>query len=281
MRYILLATCALGACSIQPADQNQAVNETALTENIVAETPANPPPLQPIPDKAANGASTVPIAPAIDETAQGAADVVQRYYALIGEKKYAEAWALWEGVGKAPGMSAQAFAASFAKYAAYNAQVGAPGAIDAGAGQRFVTVPVQINGKLKTGALVAMAGSVTLHRTVVDGASEEQKSWRLRAADIKPRPDPGPITTPPPLDNRSSARYKCIDGSRLSAAFDPDSGKVTITRAGKTLVLKQERVASGIRYAAGGTSFAGKGESMTFTRPGLPPLPCSPIRRSG
>lgn len=278
MRYILLAACALGACTIQPADQNQ-TNEITPTENVVAEVPANPPLRQPIPDNAADGVATTPPAPAIDETAQGAADVVQRYYALIGEKKYAEAWALWENVGKASGMSAQAFAASFDKYAAYNAQVGQPGAIDAGAGQRFVTVPVQINGKLKTGALVSMTGSVTLHRTGVDGASEEQKSWRIRTADIKPRPDPAPTTTPPPLDNRSTARYKCIDGSRMTAAFDPDNGKVTITRAGKTLVLRQERVASGIRYAAGGVSFAGKGESMTFSQPNLPPLPCSPIRR--
>ncbi|RYE03305.1 MAG: hypothetical protein EOP61_05265, partial [Sphingomonadales bacterium] len=142
MRVILLAACALGACTIQPADQNQA-NETTV-ENVVADAVPNPPPLQPIPDNAANAASTAPAAPAIDETAQGAANVVQRYYALIGEKKYADAWALWEGVGKASGMSAQAFAASFDKYAAYNAQVGSPGAVDAGAGQRFVTVPVQI-----------------------------------------------------------------------------------------------------------------------------------------
>jgi membrane-bound inhibitor of C-type lysozyme len=170
------------------------------------------------------------------------------------------------------------FAASFDKYAAYNAQVGAPGAVDAGAGQRFVPVPVQINAKLKTGALVSMTGSVTLHRTVVDGASQEQKSWRIRTADIRPRP--APAATPlPPLDNRSTARYKCIDGSRLTAAFDPDNARVTITRAGKPLVLKQERVVSGIRYVGGGVSFAGKGESMTFSRPGLPPLPCSPIRR--
>lgn len=277
MRFILLATCALGACTIQPADQNQS-NETVV-ENVVADAVPNPPPLQPLPDNAANNGSTEVPAAVIDETAKGAADVVQRYYALIGEKKYAEAWALWEGVGQASGMTAQAFAASFDKYAAYNAQVGTPGAIDSGAGQRFVTVPVQINGKLKTGTLVAMSGSVILHRTVVDGAGVEQKSWRIRSADIKPRPDPGPTTTPPPLDNRSTARYKCIDGSRMTAAFDPDNGKVTITRAGKTIVLKQERVASGIRYAAGGTSFAGKGESMTFTQPGLPPLPCSPIRR--
>ncbi|RYY23915.1 MAG: hypothetical protein EOP62_18685 [Sphingomonadales bacterium] len=279
MRPILLAACALGACTIQPADQNAAINETVLTENVVAEAPVTPPSLQPVPDNATNSISTQPTAPAIDETAKGAADVVQLYYARIGEKKYTDAWALWEGVGKASGMTAQAFAASFDKYAGYNAQVGTPGAIDAGAGQRFVTVPVQINGKLKTGALVNMVGSMTLHRTIVDGASEEAKSWRIRTADIKPRPDPGPTTTPPPLDTRSTARYKCIDGSRMNAAFDPDNGKVTITRAGKTSVLKQERVASGIRYAAGGTSFAGKGESMTFTQPGLPPLPCSPLRR--
>jgi hypothetical protein len=276
MRLILLATCALGACSIQPADQN-AVSETVPTDNIVATAIPNPPPIAPI-EAPANS-----VAPAIetpvDETAQGAADVVQSYYALIGERKYADAWALWENVGKASGMTAQAFAASFDKYAAYNAQVGAPGAVDAGAGQRFVTVPVQINGKLKTGGLVSMTGSVTLHRTGVDGANQEQKSWRIRTADIKPRPDPGATATPPPLDNRSTARYKCIDGSRLTAAFDPDNGKVTITRAGKTQVLKQERVASGIRYATGGIAFAGKGESMTYSQPGLPPLPCSPIRR--
>lgn len=275
MRPILLAACALGACTIQPADQNQ-VNETVLADNVVAETPANPPPLQPIPVNTIDN-SAAPL-PALDETAQGAADVVQSYYALIGERKYAEAWALWENVGQASGMTAQAFAASFDKYAAYNAQVGAPGAVDSGAGQRFVTVPVQINGKLKTGALVGMTGSVTLHRTVIDGASQEQKSWRIRTADIKPRPG-DTAATPPPLDNRSTARYKCIDGSRLTAAFDPDNRKVTITRAGKTLALKQEQVASGIRYAGGGVSFAGKGESMTYSQPGLPPLPCSPIRR--
>ena len=279
MRPILFAACTLSACSIQPADQEPA-NQVA-TENVVTAPQPITPYEGPVPvmatENAAIPASEMPII--VDETAQGAADVVQTYYALIEARKYAEAWALWENVGKASGMTAQAFAASFDKYAAYNAQIGAPGAVDAGAGQRFVTVPVQINGKLKTGGLVSMTGSLTLHRTAVDGATVEQKSWRIRTADIKPRPDPGPTTTPPPLDNRSTARYKCIDGSRLTATFDPDNAKVTITRAGKTLTLRQERVASGIRYAANGVSFAGKGESMTFAQPNLPPLPCSPIRR--
>lgn len=279
MRPILLAACALGACSIQPADQEVAAN---ATDNMVAEAPAATLPLEP--QIAANsvGNATAPIleapAPVVDETAQGAANVVQRYYALIGEKKYGEAWALWENVGQASGMTAKAFAASFDKYGQYDAQVGTPGAVDAGAGQRFVTVPVQIIGKLKTGALVNMAGSVTLHRAAVDGATLEQKSWRIRTADIKPRPDAA-ATPLPAVDNRSRLTYKCIDGSRIAARFDPDNMRVTLVRGGKTLVLKQEQMASGIRYAAGTTSFAGKGDTMTFSAPNQPPLPCSPLRR--
>lgn len=283
MRPILLAACALGACSIQPADEDVAANAAA---NAVTAAPATSLPIEPpLPGNTVSNA-TAPViatpipapAPVIDETAQGAANVVQRYYALIADKKYAEAWALWENVGQASGLSAQAFAASFDKYSQYSAQVGAPGAIDSGAGQRYVTVPVQIIGKLKTGALVNMAGSVTLHRAAVDGASLEQKSWRIRTADIKPRPDAA-ATPLPAVDNRSRLTYKCIDGSRIAARFDPDNMRVTLVRGGRTLMLRQERMASGIRYAAGGTSFAGKGDNMTFSQPNQPPLPCSPLRR--
>lgn len=129
-------------------------------------------------------------APFTADSAQGAANVVQTYYALLGEGKYAAAWALWGEGGKASGMSAAAFAESFAKYSEYHANVGAPGAIDAGAGQRHVTVPVQVYGRLKRGATpVYMIGTVTLHRVGdIDGASAAQKSWHLQSADIKPRP---------------------------------------------------------------------------------------------
>lgn len=285
MRPVLLATLALGACTFGPADQNQAANETIATNKVATEAPAAlpsqaPVPIEPAAQATGNATNPVTETPAIDETAQDAADVVQRYYALIGVKKYAQAWALWENVGKASGMSAQAFAASFDKYSAYNAQIGAPGAIDAGAGQRYVTVPVQVYGRLKAGNRpFNMSGTVTLHRAVVDGATQEQKSWRIRDADIKPRPAE-PVPSPAPtVDNRSNVRFKCVDGSRMTARFDPDNGRVTIVRGGKTLVLKQERMASGIRYASGPIAFAGKGDNMTFSQPGLPPLPCSPIRR--
>ena len=125
--------------------------------------------------------------PFTPDGAQGAANVVQTYYALLGEGKYRQAWALWDDGGKASGMSAPAFAASFDKYSEYHANIGAPGRIDAGAGQRHVTVPVQVYARLKQGAApVYMIGSVTLHRSGdIDGATAAQPSWHIRSADIK------------------------------------------------------------------------------------------------
>lgn len=124
--------------------------------------------------------SEAPFAP---DSAQGAANVVQTYYALLAEKKYAQARALWE---EGAGVS-DAGAASLGRYAEYHADVGAPGEIDAGAGQRYVTVPVQIHARLKHGAAEYQIGNVTLHRTAnIDGATAAQKSWHIRSIDLKP-----------------------------------------------------------------------------------------------
>jgi hypothetical protein len=128
-------------------------------------------------------------APFTANSAQGAANIVQTYYALIEAGKYRDAWALWDHRGQDVGQSAGAFAASFAKYADYHAEIGAPGRIDAGAGQRYVTVPVQVYGRLKSGKKFATGGSVTLHRAGdIDGATADQKSWHLHSIDLKTAP---------------------------------------------------------------------------------------------
>ena len=128
-------------------------------------------------------------APFTPDSAQGAADVVQRYYALIGEGKYREAFALRDG-GATPPLAAAAFASGFARYSEYHANVGAPGEIDAGAGQRNVTVPVQIYARLKQGrAPVYQIGSVTLHRVGdVNGATAAQKTWHIRTITLATAP---------------------------------------------------------------------------------------------
>lgn len=122
-------------------------------------------------------------------SAQAAADVVQTYYALIGEKKYKEAWRLWGGGGEASGTKAAAFAASFDKYAQYSAQIGTPGEIEGAAGSSYVEVPVIIYGRLKSGKEVHMKGPVTLRRVNdVPGSTAEQRQWHIQASPVAPLP---------------------------------------------------------------------------------------------
>jgi hypothetical protein len=129
--------------------------------------------------------SEAPFAP---NSAQGAADVVQTYYALIGEGKYAQAWALWGDAGKTSGQpSGEAFARSFDRYAQYNAQVGAPGEPEGGAGSIYVSVPVVIYGRLKNGAEVHEKGVADLRRVNdVDGSTAAQRRWHISRIETQP-----------------------------------------------------------------------------------------------
>ncbi|MFX8000704.1 hypothetical protein ABTK84_19600, partial [Acinetobacter baumannii] len=78
----------------------------------------------------------------------------------------------------------------FARYSEYHANIGAPGPVDAGAGQRYVTVPVQIYARLKQSRKpLYQIGTVTLHRTAdIDGASPEQRQWRIQSIEVKDAP---------------------------------------------------------------------------------------------
>lgn len=197
MRYTIPVLALLAAAACSPTKDNADNQSVALPETRppVREAVSAPAALEPpapgepggLPDDR-TPLSEGPIAP---DSAQGAAQVVQIYYALIEEGKYSAAWALWQDGGKASGMSADAFGASFAKYSAYHANIGAPGRVDAGAGQRYVTVPVQAYGTLKNGNRpFNMLGSITLHRTAdIPGAMAEQRSWHISGSDVKPRPN--------------------------------------------------------------------------------------------
>ncbi|MEJ0037708.1 MAG: hypothetical protein WDO68_16810 [Gammaproteobacteria bacterium] len=130
-------------------------------------------------------------APFLPTSAQGAANVVQIYYALIGEHRYEDAWRLWTQGGQGSGMSSAAFTASFAQYESYNANIGAPGTIEGAAGSLFVTVPVLIYGRRKSGEEVHELGEATLRRVNdVPGSTAEQRAWHLSRIDLKPSPGP-------------------------------------------------------------------------------------------
>ena len=205
------------------------------------------------------------------DSAQGAAQVVQHYYALLESGRYHEAWQLWSNGGAASGMNADAFAASFDKYREYHANIGAPGRIDAGAGQRYVEVPVQVYGTLEEGDRpFNMRGNVILHRTAdIPGATAEQRSWHIKDTSIKPRPLEGMPAT-------ADADFTCADGSRFHIHFDNSANTGALSIAGKRVAtLDAQRTGSGIRYAADGYEWRGKGGKGMFTRPGRDAISCT------
>ena len=201
MRALFILPVLATACSPEAAVTNNVVNLNTVADraqgdidNYAANSAvaAAPEPLAPAGPGQPGGLpdDRTPVAEAsfTPDSPQGAANVVQTYYALIGEGKYAAAWKLWGDGGKASGQSADAFAASFAAYSEYHANIGAPGREDAGAGQRYVSVPVQAYAHLKDGEAAYWIGSATLHRTVVDGATAEDRAWRIKSIDLKPAP---------------------------------------------------------------------------------------------
>lgn len=204
--FLIAASCSSGkdvvansTVDINAAAEQAQVSVNAYAANltqdqrIVAATPAaSPPPLTPpgTPGGLPDDRSPVSEARFTPDSAQGAADLVQHYYALLGDGKYAQARRYWEDGADGSGASAPDFASGFDRYSEYHANIGAPGDVDAGAGQRYVTVPVQVYARLKRGARpVYQIGSVTLHRTAdIDGATAQQKSWHIRTIDLKPAP---------------------------------------------------------------------------------------------
>ena len=127
-------------------------------------------------------------APTDAATEPGVADavaVVREYYASIGSQSYARAYALWSDGGRASRQTPQQFADGFARTAQVSLSIGEPGDEDAGAGQRYVRVPVTVDARQADGSTKRYVGDYVLHRTVADGATPEQRAWRIASADLR------------------------------------------------------------------------------------------------
>lgn len=125
---------------------------------------------------------------AAQPTAADAVGLVRDYYASINARDYAGAHRLWADNGAASGQSTLQFAGGFENTQGVSVEVGAPGAEDAGAGQRFIEVPVSVSATQADGTTKRFAGRYVLHRSVADGASAEQRAWRIRSADLREVP---------------------------------------------------------------------------------------------
>lgn len=288
---------ARGDISTYNAVDGAPANDSAVATNgAVPPTGGDEPPLAPAepgqPGGLPDDRTPVSEAKFTPDSAQGAANVVQIYYASIAGGKYAAARALWGNDGTDSKLSPAAFAASFARYKEYHANIGGPGDIEGAAGSRYVSVPVQVYARLKDGRPDYQTGAVVLRRTEVDGATPEQRKWHIYSIDLKPAPGKGGDASPDPSGGAGagsgdasgmpplvSARYRCMDGTKLAVRFDNRQDTAAIVRGGRLLAtLDGQKPASGIWYKKGRYELRGKGDAATLTIPGQPPIACTAIR---
>jgi hypothetical protein len=167
---ISIFALACAACG-ESKTENQAVTPVAIPE-------ADP---RPIPNSLQPGPAaedSTPLAEgAIDpKSAQGAAQVVQHFAALIEQRRFAEASTLGE----------EDFSAALDKDAEIHAQVGSPGAIEGAAGSLYVQVPLRFYGNLGSGKPFSQRAVATLRRVNdVPGATAQQLEWRIYRLDMQ------------------------------------------------------------------------------------------------
>lgn len=116
-----------------------------------------------------------------------AADVVRRYYAAIRDGLYDSAYALWDGSGKASGQTRAEFESGFRQTSQTTIAIGDSTTVEGAAGSQYATVPVTVDAVLRSGARQRFVGTYTLRRSMVDGATPEQRTWHIYSAHLRQR----------------------------------------------------------------------------------------------
>jgi hypothetical protein len=156
-----------------------------------------------------------------------AAAVIEAYYRAVNDRAYDRAYALWAEGGRASGQSLDQFRSRFAGTTRVTASVGSAGRIEGAAGSRYVKVPVTIASTQQNGESRRFAGTYVLRRSVVEGATEEQRSWRIASADLRRIPTLPPVDEAPRDPSFSAFRQDLLDIVRrkdagaLLAVVDP------------------------------------------------------------
>jgi hypothetical protein len=207
---ILLPLLLVAACDgrEESAIDNLAngANSTQVENNVRAEAMALMEPLNP-PAPGTPGGLPVDPAPlaegSIDpDSAQGAAQVVQGYYGLLEEKRFEDAQDLWDPEGAIGAQDDAHFEARFRGFGEIHANIGAPSDPEGAAGFSYVTVPVQLYGRIKAnGKPFYTLRQVVLRRVNdVPGSTETQRRWHIEsiAAYVPPKVPAGDNAAEPP-----------------------------------------------------------------------------------
>jgi len=119
-----------------------------------------------------------------DADVEAAADIIRQYYAAIDARNYRRAYEFWSGKGDASKKTFDEFRNGFAQTRSVRVDIGEPGDMEGAAGSRYVTFPVTVHAATKDGKEQNFKGEYVLRRSVVDGATAEQRAWRIYSAKI-------------------------------------------------------------------------------------------------
>lgn len=147
---------------------------------------------QPTPrnESAPAAAATIPAnatVPTASPDALAARRTVEQYFALVVQKKYAEARRLWDHDGADSGGDAAALAASYAVFSKYDPTVGDPTEIKTVGTEQYVAVAVKVQVREKrSGRENEREGTVLLRRqTAQKGDAGTPGAWHIWGTDIR------------------------------------------------------------------------------------------------
>lgn len=141
------------------------------------------------------------------DSAQGAAQVVQGYYGLLEEQRFADAQDLWVPTGAIGSQDDTHFAARFRGFSEIHANIGAPSEPEGAAGSLYVAVPVQIYGRIAANGKPWYGLRQVILRRVndVEGSTAEQRRWHIeRIGPYQPPIDPVADNAAEPVQSLSA-----------------------------------------------------------------------------
>ncbi|MES1985577.1 MAG: hypothetical protein V4461_11540 [Pseudomonadota bacterium] len=202
---VLLTLVGLGACAPQERktldDVANGANVTEVGEQVEQQALTVMEPLKPPAPGTPGGLPVDPepiVEGAIDPaSAQGAGQLVQGYYALLEEKRFADAQDLWRDGTPHGDEDPKVFASRFDQFSEIHANIGAPGDPEGAAGSLYVAVPVQIYARVRaTGKPYYALRLVTLKRVNdVPGSTAEQRRWHIENIGAWSNMEQAPVKT--------------------------------------------------------------------------------------
>jgi hypothetical protein len=115
-----------------------------------------------------------PNGPIDPKNVEAAGQVVQRYGALIEQRKFDEAEREWSDAA-----AAKQFSAGLLQYSEIHLQIGKPGNSEGAAGSIYVTVPVVVYGRASGGSFNRQAEVILRRVNDVDGSTAAQRRWHI------------------------------------------------------------------------------------------------------